>query len=218
VIGWRFARRRAAGALGLALLLAACLAPKAAAQSATAADTAAPAARGIAIGREDAPVLIEEFADFQCPGCAQVALRLTPLLKERYVETGRARFVYYDFPLTSIHPYAFLASRAARCADDQGRFWAYHDVLYAEQPNWALTPDPVAAFTGYAERVGVRRADFEACLKSERHTEEILRNLRHAESRGLRGTPSLFLNGRPLERIPTTLVGWFELIGSVELK
>ena len=72
------------------------------------------------LGDPSTPVKIVEFGDFQCPGCRSFAMQIKPVLKERFVDTGKAHFVYYDFPLMEIHPHAFLAARAARCAADQG--------------------------------------------------------------------------------------------------
>ena len=85
-------------------------------------------ARGVEKGDPDAPISIIEFADFQCPGCGGFATQVKPLLEAEFVDTGKAKFIYYDFPVVSIHGHAFLAARAARCAEDQEKFWPYHDV------------------------------------------------------------------------------------------
>ena len=159
--------------------------------------------QGISIGREDAPVVIYEFADFQCPGCAQFATFVMPLISERLVEPGLVRFVYYDFPL-AMHPHAFLASRAARCANEQGKFWEYSDVVYGRQPRWSAERSaPVASFVEYAGEVGLDRAAFEACLKSDRYADEVTRSLKFGESLNVQGTPTLFVNGKLLSGIPS---------------
>ncbi len=155
--------------------------------------------QGIAVGREDAPVVIYEFADFACPGCAQFAAVVTPYIKQRYVEQGNVRFVHYDFPLTSIHPTAFLAARAGRCAAEQGRFWEYHDLLYAQQQNWAGVEEPSALFVDYAGQVGLDRSVFETCLRSDRYATEVTKNMRLGEALNVPGTPTLFINGRRAE-------------------
>jgi protein-disulfide isomerase len=157
---------------------------------------------GIGIGREDAPVVIYEFADFQCPGCAGFASFVAPLIKERLVEQGLVRYVYYDFPLTSIHAHAFLASRAGRCANEQGRFWDYHDVLYARQSRWSSMREVTGYFVDIAAEIGLDRSQFDSCLRSDRYAEEVTRNLRLGESLGVSGTPTLFVNGRRLPHIP----------------
>ncbi len=158
--------------------------------------------QGVALGPENAPVVMYEFADFQCPGCAHYATFVMPLVKERLVEQGLVRYVYYDFPLTSIHRQAFLASRAARCAGEQGRFWEYHDVLYGRQPRWAAARDATPLFIDYAADVGLNRSEFEACLRSDRYAEEVTRNMRFGESLGVTSTPTIFVNGRRLPQIP----------------
>jgi protein-disulfide isomerase len=157
---------------------------------------------GIAIGREDAPVVIYEFADFQCPGCQGFASFVAPLIKERLVDQGLVRYVYYDFPLISIHPHAFLASRAGRCANEQDRFWDYHDVLYARQSRWSSMRETTSYFVEMADELGLDRGQFDSCLRSDRYAEEVTRNLRLGESLGVNGTPTLFVNGRRLPNIP----------------
>jgi protein-disulfide isomerase len=152
-------------------------------------------ARGVALGTEEAPVLLYEFADYQCPACAQFATFAHPLIKERLVDPGLVRFVRYDFPLVMSHPHAFLASRAARCAEDQNRYWEYHDVLYGRQPTWSAQRDPGSEFEAYAELLGMDRRQFQQCLRSDRHADEVTRNLRLGESLQVRGTPTLMLNG-----------------------
>jgi protein-disulfide isomerase len=153
-------------------------------------------ARGIPMGTDNAPVELHEFADFQCPACAQFSTFVHPLIKERLVDTGVLRLVRYDFPLINNHPHAFLAARAGRCADEGGRFWEFHDVVYGRQPTWSIQRDPSAEFVSYAGLVGLNADAFEECLDSDRHAEEVTRNLRLGESLGVNGTPSFMLNGQ----------------------
>ncbi len=155
--------------------------------------------QGISVGRADAPVVIYEFADFQCPGCSQFASMVTPLIKERLVQTGKARYVFYDLPLISIHPNAFLAARAGRCANEQGRFWEFHDIVYGQQPNWSGEADPTDLFVDYAQRAGADEGRFETCLRSDRFAREITESMRFAESLNVQGTPTLIVNGRRIE-------------------
>ena len=158
--------------------------------------------QGISIGREDAPVVIYEFADFQCPGCGQFAAFTAPVIKERLVDTGMARYVYYDFPLLEIHQHAFLASRAGRCANEQDRFWDYHDVLYARQATWAAMRSATDFFVELAGEIGLDEGAFESCLNSDRYQEEVSRSLQLGESLGVRGTPTLFVNMKRLDGVP----------------
>jgi protein-disulfide isomerase len=156
-------------------------------------------ARGIAVGVEEAPVQLYEFADFQCPACAQFSTFAHPLIMERLVDQGIVRFVRYDFPLVLSHPHAFLASRAARCAEEQNAYWEYHDVLYGRQPSWSSLRNPIDEFESYAQLVGLDTGPFLECLNSDRHADEITRNLRLGESLGVSGTPTLMLNGERIQ-------------------
>jgi protein-disulfide isomerase len=160
--------------------------------------------QGISLGRADAPVVIYEFADFQCPGCGQFASFTSPLVKERLIDPGLVRLVYYDFPLP-IHPNAFLASRAGRCANEQERFWEYHDVLYARQPTWSSLGNPIDFFVELAEELGIDDDAFESCLRSDRYQEEISRNIQLGQMLGVGGTPTLFVNMQRVQQntIPT---------------
>jgi len=151
-------------------------------------------AQGVTRGDPDAPVTIIEFADYQCPGCGAFGLSVKPQIDLTYVETGKAKFVYYDFPLTQIHAHAFLAARAARCADDQGQFWAYQEQLFRNQPSWSVESSPIGTFVGYADDVGIDRSVFEGCVKSDRHADVISANMRLGYELGIDGTPTIMIN------------------------
>ena len=88
-------------------------------------------------GSAEAPMTVYEMSDFQCPYCRQFALETFPLLDSLYVETGKVRWVFINFPLTSLHPNAVPAAGMALCAAKQGAFWPIHDLLYQHQPDWA---------------------------------------------------------------------------------
>lgn len=156
---------------------------------------------GIAAGDPDAPVEIWEFADFQCPGCGEFARFVAPLLKQRYVESGQVRFVFRDFPLVSIHPNAFLAARAGRCANEQERFWEYHDLLFGSQSRWSAETEPADVFVDLAGQAGLDEGGFEECLRSDRYAREVTESMRLAESLGVQGTPTLFINGRKIQNV-----------------
>lgn len=156
---------------------------------------------GMSIGRPDAPLTILEFADFQCPGCQRWATFMEPLIKERLVNTGRARYVFYDFPL-NIHQNGFLASRAGRCANEQGKFWEYHAMVFQNQGKWAFEEDAVPLFVEYAGQVGADEGRFEECIRSERFAKEVSESVKLGESLGVGGTPTIFVNGQRLQDIP----------------
>ena len=150
--------------------------------------------RGAKLGSDDAPITIIEFSDFQCPACAFFAQTVKPRLEETLIEPGRARFIFYDLPLVAIHPNAFLAARAARCAEDQGQFWNYHDELYRRQAQWGPLPNPAEALEGLAEEVGMDAREFGACLNSDEHADLVSANLRLAEELRIPGTPTVLIS------------------------
>jgi len=139
-------------------------------------------------GRPDAPVQIVMYSDFQCPFCAKVG----PTVKRVQQAYGdRIRIVFRDFPLSSIHPRASAAAVAAQCAHDQGRFWEYHDRLFA---NSGRLED--RDLTQYAADLGLDVARFTACTKDARAATVVAGNLSSGETLGVSATPAFFINGR----------------------
>jgi len=167
------------------------LSPAAAQPSPTAGIVQVSADDDPALGPEDAPVLIVEFSDYQCPFCARVASETLPQILEAY--EGKIRLVFRDYPLTSIHSNAQKAAEAAECADDQGQFWAYHDILFQNQQ--ALDVD---SLKGYARQLGLDTGAFNECLDSGRYTSEVQNDLAQGQSYGVTATPTFFINGRLL--------------------
>jgi protein-disulfide isomerase len=150
-------------------------------------------------GNPEAPVLLEEFSDFQCPYCSRFTQQTMPALLENQISAGEVSLVYYDFPLENIHPQAFAAANAARCAGEQGAeyFWLMHDMLYENSSEWGISePDPV--FVSFAEELGLDAERFEICQSELRYSGSIRNDIDHATSRGVRSTPSFFLNNQPL--------------------
>jgi protein-disulfide isomerase len=150
-------------------------------------------AQGVTKGQESAPVTIIEFGDYQCPSCMAFWQQTKPLMEATLVETGTARFTYYDFPITSAHPNAFLAARAARCADDQDRYWDYHDQLFRTQPRWSALTNPAGLFEEYARSLDMDDGAFESCLNSDRHAELVTANMQLGEVLGVGGTPTVLV-------------------------
>ena len=165
---------------------------------------------GISQGQPNAPLVLMEFADFQCPGCGQFARFSKPLVKD-YIDNGTVRFVWYDFPLTNIHANAVLASRAGRCANEQNQFWAYHDVVFANQATWSESTNAADRFIDYAEQVGLDRAAFRDCLRSEKFQKEVSESFQLGTTLGVSGTPTLFLNGKRIET-PSSRAEWDRVI------
>ena len=141
-------------------------------------------------GGAKASVTIVEFSDFHCPFCKQVVSTLAKL-ESQYGDA--VKLVFRDFPIESLHPGASKAHEAARCANEQGKFWAYHDKLFAGPAN--SSPD---LFKGFAKEVGLDAAAFETCLGSGKHQEAIKKDIEEGQRVGVGGTPAFFINGRTL--------------------
>ena len=150
-------------------------------------------------GDPDAPVVLEEFSDFQCPFCGRFSEQTLPSLLENQIANGEVLLIYYDFPLESIHPQAFAAANAARCAGDQGAaaYWNMHDLLYAGMQQWSGS-DPIPAFTSFAEELDLDMEEFKSCVESNKFQDQIEADLDMAVGRGVRSTPSFFVNGTAL--------------------
>jgi protein-disulfide isomerase len=145
-------------------------------------------------GNPDAPVSILVFGDFNCPACGGFSLTIRPEVVQKLVDTGRARLVFYDFPLPQYIPLgSFLAARAARCAGDQGGYWEYHDYLFQTQRIWSAESDHAAVFQDYAEAMGLDADQFRGCLNSDRHAQDVTANQKLAEALGIMQTPSVLV-------------------------
>ena len=140
------------------------------------------------LGRKDAPLTMIEFSDYQCPFCRQFVETTLPTLKKDYIEAGKLRYAFRDFPLDQIHPQARKAAEAARCAGDQGKYWEMHDLLFRNQQ--ALQPEQLKIYAG---RLNLDPKTFGACLEGGKHRPLVQQNVDAGVSAGVRGTPSFFL-------------------------
>ena len=144
-----------------------------------------------ALGNPSAPVTIVEFGDFQCPFCGRFFADTEQKIIDAYVKTGQARFVYRDFPITAIHEHAQKAAEAAECANEQGKFWPYHDRLYQRQSELGIEN-----YKRWAVELGLDAGRFNACLDSGKYAGEVQSDFRDGQSAGVSGTPTTFVNGR----------------------
>jgi protein-disulfide isomerase len=142
------------------------------------------------LGRADAPVTIVEFSDYQCPFCQRFFSTTLPALRKDYIDAGKVRYVFRDFPIDQIHPHARQAAVAAHCAGEQDRYWEMHDALFQNQR--ALAPPQLVE---HARSIGLDGPAFDACLSSDRHAARIERGLADGAAAGVRGTPG-FVIGR----------------------
>ncbi len=152
-------------------------------------------------GNPDATVTIVEFSDFQCPFCKRFQETTLPLIQKNYIDTGKVKFVYRDFPIQSLHPNgAVPAALASECADEQGMFWEYHDKLFKNQKNWERlgTEDVVNELKAYAEEFGLNTNQFNECFNSGKYLEEVNNDLQDGASYGVTGTPGFFIGNEEI--------------------
>jgi protein-disulfide isomerase len=168
--------------------------------------TILPGPRGVVLGPDSAPVEIMEFSDFECPFCAQYALIQMPDIKARLLPTGKVRwrFVHYPLAMHAKGPYAHLA---AACANDQGKFWEMHDIIYENQEEWSRGGNTTRLLSGYATRAGLDMTRYDACMDGRTAWARVVADKALGDSinPGM-GTPTFFINGRPWagNRNPTT--------------
>jgi protein-disulfide isomerase len=154
-------------------------------------------------GPARAPVTMVKFEDFHCPFCKKVQPTMAQVLS-KYGK--KIRLVHRDFPIDSIHSAARNAHEAARCANEQGKFWQYHDVLYANAPK-----ADAAELKSYAKEVGLDVTAFERCVASGKFRDVVQKDVDEGTRLGVTGTPTFFINGRllsgaePFERFATII-------------
>lgn len=149
------------------------------------------------LGDKDAPVTIVEFSDYQCPFCRVFYNETMPDLKKKYIDTGRVKLVFRDFPL-DFHPYAIPAAMAAECARDLGDdevYFAMHDKIFdGENKLGNGTVDiPREALSTYADELGLDVGKFDKCVDDEKFKDEVLKDLADGEKIGVNGTPGFIV-------------------------
>ena len=141
-----------------------------------------------AMGDKGAKVTLVEFADYQCPYCGYAFQQIYPSVVAEYVKTGKVKYVFRDFPLEQIHSNAFQASEAARCADDQGKYWEMHDKLFQNQKSL-----DAKGLADAAHAVGLDATKFQQCLDTGKYQAKIRSSVEAGRKIGVRGTPSFLL-------------------------
>jgi protein-disulfide isomerase len=146
-------------------------------------------------GNPNAPVTVVEFSDFQCPFCSKFYKETLSQLDENYIATGKVKLVYRDMPIDSLHPNARTAHIAAECADEKGKFWEFHNMLFEKQAEWQRLPaaDLQSTLNQYATDLGLQSASFESCMKSQEIADEINKDSLDSVLYGATGTPTFFI-------------------------
>lgn len=151
-------------------------------------------------GADTAPVTIEEWADFQCPACGQFARTTVPQLLSTYIANGQVKLVFRNFAF--LGPESQAAAEAAECADEQGKFWEFHDRLYASQAGENRGAFSKANLKRMGDALGLG-ASFAACVDSGRYAERVQGDTKAGEAKGVRATPTLFVGDRKIEGAAT---------------
>jgi protein-disulfide isomerase len=147
------------------------------------------------LGKADAPVTIIEYASLTCPHCAAFDAETLPQLKKEWIDTGKAKLVFRDFPLDGL---ALKGAKLARCAPPE-RFYGFIDVLFRQQDVWARAADPQAALGRIAKLGGMSDEQFQTCMKDDTVENQILAGRMAAEKDAkVESTPTFFVNGKKL--------------------
>jgi protein-disulfide isomerase len=139
-------------------------------------------------GNASAKVMLLEFSDYQCPFCGRHFRETMPQIEKAYIETGKIRYAFKDFPIESLHRQAVKAHEAANCAADQDKYWPMHDRLF-------MNPNPLGPeeLKGHAAAVGVNLGLFQQCVDTGKHVETVQKSIEEAVSLGVSGTPAFFV-------------------------
>lgn len=147
-----------------------------------------------ALGKDDAKVTIVEFADFRCPFCEKLFTDVSPQLKTDYIDTGKVKFYFRQYAF--LGPASTVAANAAECANEQDKFWDFHDYLYKNQPPESdTTMYTTENMTKIAGDLGMDTGKFQSCLSSNKYQDKVTSDLNDGSKAGVTGTPATFVNG-----------------------
>ncbi|PID32019.1 hypothetical protein CR970_02750 [Candidatus Saccharibacteria bacterium] len=153
-------------------------------------------------GSDSASVTLVEYGDFQCPACSQYHITIEELLAQR---SDDIQFQFVHFPISSIHPNAMAAHRAAEAAGMQDKFWEMHDMLYSNSPAWQRSTSASAVFEGYASQLGLNMDKYREDVASTAVNDIINADLDKGRKQKIQGTPTFFVNGKETAELPQTL-------------
>lgn len=151
------------------------------------------------LGNKNAKVTLIEFSDFQCPFCKRFFDDALVQIKKDYIDTGKAKLAYRHYPLP-FHQNAQKAAESSECANYQGAFWEYHDLLFQKQTEWEnqSATDATKSFESYATEIGINTSQFQTCLSSSKFANVVAEDLNDGQKAGVSGTPTLFVNGKAI--------------------
>lgn len=161
-----------------------------------------PQADGKALGPADAPVVIQEFSDFQCPYCRQFNASIKDQIINQYLNTGKVRFEYHHYIVIDNNvggSESRMAAEASECAAEQGRFWDYQEMLFANILGEGAGSFREERLKAFASQAGLNQSQFSSCYDSRKYRDQVNIDQALGQKLGVRGTPSLFVNGQPVE-------------------
>ena len=152
-------------------------------------------------GNASAKITLVEVSDYHCPFCRRQTLQTLPQLMTEYVNSGKARYVFVDYPIAQLHPDAFKSHEAANCAGDQGKYWQMHESLFANAP-----VRDAAQLTAQAKTLGLDIPKFTACLSGGRHAPAVRDRIERMQELGVGGTPLTLIGMTPAAGTPMKIV------------
>ncbi len=159
----------------------------------------APALNARSKGSTKAPVTVYEMSDFQCPYCRQFVEETFPGLEHDYIATGKVRWIFINYPLTSIHQHAAAAAQLGMCAAQQQGFWRVHDLLFKYQETWAPLKEPAPFFVSLADSAKLSKPALLNCLESPETVNSVRADAEGAARSGATSTPTFYIEGGLLE-------------------
>jgi protein-disulfide isomerase len=152
-------------------------------------------------GSAAAKITLVEVSDYHCPFCRRQTLQTMPQLMAEYVNSGKVRYVFVDYPIAQLHPDAFKSHEAADCAGEQGKYWQMHDILFTNTP-----AKDVAQLVSEAQMIGLDTTAFAACMKSGKHAPAINDSIARMQQLGVGGTPLTLIGLTPAPGAPMKVI------------
>ncbi len=146
-------------------------------------------------GSPTAPITVYEMSDFQCPFCRRHAMEAFPAIENEFVKTGKVRWIFVNYPLTSIHPNAVPAAALAMCAAKFDKFWPAHDLLFQHQETWAPLKNPAPFLMTLVDSLKLPKAAMAACLDKQETVALIKADAEGAVKSGAQSTPTFYIDG-----------------------
>jgi protein-disulfide isomerase len=160
------------------------------------------------LGNSKAGITLIEFSDFQCLFCRRFWNESLQQIKKEYIDTGKVRLVYRDYPLSALHPSAQISAEASECADEQGKFWEMHDKIFKEQAKQGTgtVAYEITDLKTWASQIGLDKNKFNQCLDSGKYKTEVEKDLADGSSYGVSGTPAFILMKGNKTEIDTRII------------